>query len=64
MVMAVSFVSFTQQVNTNDSMGRLRSNVLLSFAQFPRESPPSAFRDKIAGLKRMGRWVRGHSPLG
>ena len=39
---AVSFVSVTQQFNTTTSMGRLTLNVLLSFAQFERRSPPSA----------------------
>ena len=34
----VSFVSVTQQFNTTTSMGRLMLNVLLSFAQFERES--------------------------
>jgi hypothetical protein len=33
----VSFVSVTQQFNTNISMGRLTLNVLLSFAQSERE---------------------------
>src|SRR5919107_3852868 len=32
----VSFVSVTQAFNTTTSMGRLTSNVLLSFAQFER----------------------------
>ena len=32
-----SFVSVTQQYNTDISMGRLDLNVLLSFAQFERE---------------------------
>jgi hypothetical protein len=39
----VSFVSVTQQFNTTSSMGRLTLNVLLSFAQFERESPANAF---------------------
>jgi len=38
----VSFVSVTQQFNTTTSMGRLMLNILLSFAQFERESPASA----------------------
>jgi DNA invertase Pin-like site-specific DNA recombinase len=37
----VSFVSVTQQFNTTTSMGRLTLNVLLSFAQFERESRPN-----------------------
>src|SRR5215210_318991 len=38
----VSFVSVTQAFNTTTSMGRLTLNVLLSFAQFERESRASA----------------------
>ena len=33
----VSFVSVTQQLNSNTPMGRLTLHVLLSFAQFERE---------------------------
>lgn len=33
----VAFVSVTQAFNTNNSMGRLTLNILLSFAQFERE---------------------------
>ena len=39
---SASFVSVTQSFNTTTSMGRLILNVLLSFAQFERESPASA----------------------
>ena len=38
-----SFVSVTQQFNTTTSMGRLTLNMLLSFAQFERETRASAF---------------------
>jgi site-specific DNA recombinase len=34
---SVSFVSVTQQFNTTTSLGRLKLNILLSFAQFERE---------------------------
>jgi DNA invertase Pin-like site-specific DNA recombinase len=33
----VTFVSVTQSFNTTTSMGRLKLNILLSFAQFERE---------------------------
>ncbi len=35
---SASFVSVTQAFNTSTSMGRLTLNVLLSFAQFERET--------------------------
>jgi site-specific DNA recombinase len=60
----VSFVSITQQFNTNTSMGRLTLNVLLSFAQFERELAGERIRDKIAASKKKGMWMGGLPPLG
>ena len=60
----VSFVSVTQQFNTTTSMGRLRLNVLLSFAQFEREVTGERIRDKIAASKAKGMWMGGCIPLG
>src|ERR1700686_13655 len=60
----VSFVSVTQQFNTTTSMGRLKLNVLLSFAQFEREVTSERIRDKIAASKKKGLWVGGNLPLG
>src|ERR1700739_4404837 len=45
-------------------MGRLRRNVLLSFAQFEREVTAERIRDKIAASKKKGMWMGGHVPLG
>jgi site-specific DNA recombinase len=59
----VSFVSVTQQFNTTQSMGRLTLNVLLSFAQFERETISERTRDKIAAAKRKGKWSGGHPIL-
>ena len=59
----VSFVSVTQQFNTTTSMGRLTLNVLLSFAQFERDTS-ERIRDKIAASKRKGLWIGGMAPLG
>ena len=42
----VSFVSVTQHFNTTSSMGRLTLNILLSFAQFERESISERTREK------------------
>ncbi len=60
----VAFVSVTQQFNTANSMGRLMLNVLLSFAQFERESISERTRDKIAATRRKGKWTGGRPVLG
>ena len=60
----VSFVSVTQQFNTATAMGRLVLNVLLSFAQFEREIVAERTRDKMAAMRRRGKWAGGLPPLG
>lgn len=60
----VTFVSVTQAFNTTTSMGRLTLNILLSFAQFEREVIGERIRDKIAALKRKGRYTGGRPILG
>ena len=60
----VTFVSITQQFNTNSSMGRLTLNILLSFAQFEREIISERTRDKMAAARKKGRWVGGRPVLG
>jgi site-specific DNA recombinase len=60
MPMKVSFVSVTQQVQHDTSMGRLTLNVLLSFAQFEREVTGERIRDKIAASKKKGMWMGGN----
>src|SRR4029077_10731754 len=60
----VAFVSITQQINTATSAGRLMLHVLLSFAQFEREIIAERTRDKIAMVRRQGRWVGGMPLLG
>ncbi|GIW90220.1 MAG: integrase [Pirellulaceae bacterium] len=59
-----SFVSVTQQFNTATSMGRLVLNVLLSFAQFEREIIGERIRDKLAAMRRKGKWAGGVPILG
>jgi len=59
-----TFVSVTQQFSTNDSMGRLTLNILLSFAQFEREIISERTRDKIAASRRKGKWTGGTPFLG
>jgi len=60
----VTFVSVTQHFNTNNSMGRLTLNILLSFAQFEREIISERTRDKIGAAKKKGKFVGGRPPLG
>ena len=58
------FVSVTQSFNTQNSMGKLMLNILLSFAQFEREVTSERIRDKIASSKARGMWIGGMPPLG
>lgn len=60
----VTFVSVTQHFNTNDSMGRLTLNILLSFAQFEREIISERTKDKIYAARRRGQWAGGYPALG
>jgi len=60
----VSFVSVTQQFNTNTSLGRLTLNILFSFAQFEREIVSERTRDKVFAARRKGKWTGGHPMLG
>jgi len=60
----VSFVSVTQQLNTNSPMGRLTLNVLLSFAQFEREIIGERTRDKKSAARKKGKWMGGYPVLG
>jgi site-specific DNA recombinase len=61
---SVSFVSVTQQFNTTSSLGRLTLNILLSFAQYERESIGERTRDKMSAARRKGKWVGGTPVLG
>lgn len=60
----VSFVSATQDFNTETAMGRLMLNILQSFAQFEREVTSERIRDKLAASKKKGMWTGGIVPLG
>jgi site-specific DNA recombinase len=61
---SVTFVSVTQAFDTQDTMGRLVLNILLTFAQFEREMLADRVRDKSAAMKRAGRWTGGAPPFG
>src|SRR6516162_10007977 len=60
----VAFVSVTQHFHSGTSMGRLVLNVLLSFAQFERELIAERTRDKMAAVRRKGKWSGGLPVLG
>ncbi|MBU0995369.1 MAG: recombinase family protein [Proteobacteria bacterium] len=60
----VTFVSITQNFDTNSSMGRLTLNILLSFSQFEREIISERTRDKILAARRKGKWTGGVPVLG
>jgi DNA invertase Pin-like site-specific DNA recombinase len=60
----VSFISITQNINTNDATGKLMLNVLMSFAQFEREMTSDRIRDKIRMQKSRGMWTGGAIPFG
>jgi site-specific DNA recombinase len=59
-----TFVSVTQQFNTTSSLGRLTLNILLSFAQFERDTISERTRDKMSAARRRGKWTGGHLVLG
>lgn len=60
----VSFVSVTEQFNTQTPMGRFGMNMISSFSQMEREVIAERIRDKIAASKRRGMWMGGVPPLG
>lgn len=60
----VVFVSVTQAFNTNNSMGRLTLNILLSFAQFEREIISERVKDKMGAARKKGKWLGGMPILG
>ena len=60
----VTFISITQSFNTTTSMGRLTLNILLSFAQYERETTADRIRDKYAASRQKGLWMGGIPPLG
>ncbi|MBF0461424.1 MAG: recombinase family protein [Magnetococcales bacterium] len=60
----VTFISITQAFNTTTSMGRLTLNILLSFAQYERETTADRIRDKYAASRQKGLWMGGLPPLG
>jgi DNA invertase Pin-like site-specific DNA recombinase len=60
----VSFACITQNFDTDDSLGRLVMNVLLTFAQFEREMTGDRIRDKRRAMVLKGLWSGGRPPIG
>lgn len=60
----VAFASVTQNFTTDDSVGRLMLNIMLSFAQYERELTGERIRDKFDASKKKGMWMGGNPPLG
>ncbi len=60
----VSFVSVTQSFDTSTPIGRLTLNMVMSFAEFERETTAERIRDKTRASKRRGIWTGGFLPLG
>lgn len=60
----VTFASVTQNFTTDDSVGRLMLNIMLSFAQYERELTGERIRDKFDASKKKGMWMGGNPPLG
>lgn len=59
-----TFVSVTQQFNTATSIGRLALNMVMSFAEFERDTISERTRDKMRAARRKGKWIGGYVPLG
>ena len=59
-----TFVSVTEQFNTTTSIGRLALNIVMSFAEFERETIAERTRDKMRAARRKGKWIGGNLVLG
>ena len=60
----VSFVSVTQQIDTSNAAGRMMLHVLISFAQYERETITDRIRDKVYATMKKGMWYGGVNPFG
>ena len=59
-----NFVSATQNFDTSTPMGMLMLNMLLSFAQFERETTAERTFHKLAERAKHGKWNGGWVPIG
>jgi DNA invertase Pin-like site-specific DNA recombinase len=60
----ITFISVTEDVNTNTIMGRAVMNISAVFAQMERETIAERVRDNMLELAKTGRWLGGQTPLG
>jgi len=60
----VTLVSVTESINTQDALGRMNLNMMLSFGQYEREIAADRVRDKMVASKKKGLWMHGVPPLG
>ncbi len=60
----VFLVSISQQFNTSTPMGRMFRNLLMTFAEFERETIAERVRDKMGAARRKGKWIGGIPILG
>jgi site-specific DNA recombinase len=60
----VALFSVTQQFSTQTSLGKLTLGILMSFAQFERETIAERIRDKMQATRRRGAWTGGRPILG
>ena len=55
--LGITFVSTTERFDTTQPMGRMVLNILMTFAQYERETIAARTRDKVAAARRNGRWT-------
>lgn len=60
----ITFISITEQFDTNSIMGRGMINIAATFAQIERETIAERIKDSMLELSRTGRWLGGTPPLG
>ena len=60
----VTFACVTQDLNTSTPMGRMCTNILMTFAQFEREVTSERVTDKMEATRRKGLWPGGSVPYG
>lgn len=60
----ITFISITEQFDTNSIMGRGMINIAATFAQIERETIAERIKDNMLELSRTGRWLGGTPPLG
>ena len=60
----VGFTSVTQAFDTRTSTGRMILRLLMTFAEFERETISERTRDKVVAARRKGMWTGGRPVLG